>query len=121
MEFNSNFRYDLKVGQMAEQALADILQNKTIEVKRDLKFKVTGNIFIEFESRGKPSGIATSEADYWCFVLDEIYILLKTQSLKELIDPLKGTDRQKRGGDKNTSVGVLLKVTDLMKQNNNNE
>lgn len=113
MEFNSNFRYDLKVGQVAEQALAEIFQDKKVEVKRDLKAKVTGNLFIEFESRGKPSGLATSEADYWCFALEDCFILICSDRLKKLIEPLKGTDRQKKGGDKNTSVGVLLKVTDI--------
>jgi len=114
MEYNSDFRYDLKVGQVAEQALASIFENKKVEVKRDLKAKVTGNLFIEFESRGKPSGITVSEADFWCFALEDCFVILSSEKLKQLVEPLKGTDREKRGGDKNTSVGVLLKVTDLV-------
>lgn len=116
MEFNSNFRYDLKVGQVAEQALAEIFENRTVEVKRDLKSKTTGNLFIEYESRGKASGIATSEAEYWCFALEGCFILLTAERLKALVEPLKGTSREKTGGDRNTSKGVLLKITELTTQ-----
>ena len=114
MEFNSDFRYDLKVGQVAEQALAAIFEGKKVEVKRDRKARRTGNIFVEYESRGKPSGISTSEADYWCFVVEETFILLTTQRLKEIVEPLKGTDKERRGGDNNTSVGVLLRIADII-------
>ena len=114
MEFNSDFRYDLKVGQVAEHALAAIFEGKKVEVKRDRKARLTGNIFVEYESRGKPSGISTSEADYWCFVVEETFILLTTQRLKEIVEPLKGTDKERRGGDNNTSVGVLLRIADII-------
>ena len=114
MEYNSDFRYDLKVGQVAEQALAQIFEGKKVEVKRDRKARLTGNIFVEFESRGKPSGISTSEADYWCFVIEETFILITATRLKEIVEPLKGTDKERRGGDNNTSVGVLLRITDLI-------
>lgn len=114
MEFNSDFRYDLKVGQVAEQALAAIFEGKKVEVKRDRKARLTGNIFVEYESRGKPSGISTSEADYWCFVVEETFILLTAQRLKEIVEPLKGTDKERRGGDNNTSVGVLLRIADII-------
>ena len=117
MEYNSNFKYDLKVGQVAEQALADILENKTIEVKRDLKAKTTGNVFVEFESRGKPSGIAKSEADFWCFVLEDHYIIIPAEELKKIVEPLKGTHREKHGGDNNSSVGILLKTHELIEAN----
>lgn len=38
---------------------------QTIECKKDLKSKYTGNIVIEFECYDKPSGISVSTADYW--------------------------------------------------------
>ena len=114
MEYNSDFRYDLKVGQVAEQALAKIFEGKKVEVKRDRKAKLTGNVFVEYESRGKPSGLATSESDYWCFVVEETFILLAAERLKEIVEPLKGTDKERRGGDNNTSVGVLIRITDLI-------
>jgi hypothetical protein len=121
MKFNSNFKYDLEVGKVAEQALADILENKTIEVKRDLKAKTTGNVFVEFESRGKPSGIATSEADFWCFVLGDRFVLIEADALKKLVEPLKGTKSERRGGDNNTSKGVLIKTHNLITTHDTHE
>ena len=114
MEYCSNFRHDLEVGQLAEKALADILENKTIEVKNDLKAMKTGNLFIEFMSRGKKSGIDKTEADIWCFCIGDVFILLETAKLKELVEPLKGTAAERLGGDNNTSVGVLLPLIDLL-------
>ena len=66
MNNDKRFDIDLQYGQLAESSIADMLQNKKLEVKteRDLWVK-TGNIVIEFESRNKPSGIQTTEADYW--------------------------------------------------------
>lgn len=63
MEYNNDFRHDLKVGQVAEKELGNILQSATIEVKYDQQYLRTGNFYIEYISRGKRSGIATSEAN----------------------------------------------------------
>ena len=37
------------------------------EVKEDVRASDTGNIVVECESRGKPSGIQTTKADFWLF------------------------------------------------------
>jgi len=121
MEYCSNFRYDLKVGQIAEKQVADLLQDKKIEVKRDLKAKTTGNLYIEYESRGKPSGISRSEADYWCFAFENLFIFIETTKLKEMIEPMKGSTMDKRGGDKNSSKGILLPLERLTELKNNGE
>lgn len=113
MDYCSNFRYDLKVGQVAEQALAEIFQDKKVEVKRDLKAPITGNVFVEYKSRGKDSGITTSQADYWCFVVEDIYILAEKDYILKLIEPLKNTKADVRGGDNNTSRGVILSIRQL--------
>ena len=113
MEYCSNFKYDLKVGQVAEKQVAELLQDKKIEVKRDLKAKTTGNLYIEYESRGKPSGISRSEADYWCFAFENLFIFISTEKLKEIIEPMKGSTMDKRGGDKNSSKGILLPLERL--------
>ena len=114
MEFNSDFKYDLKVGKVKESELGDAFTGKTIEVKRDLKAGATGNVFVEYESRGKPSGISTSEADYWCFALRFVFLLIPTQRLKALCRPYLGGSRDKQGGDSNTSKGILLPVKELL-------
>jgi hypothetical protein len=68
MKHNNDFRFDLQVGQTYENQLAELLQKK-IEVKRDFRAMETGNIFVEYQSRNKPSGLATSEAHYWVYWL----------------------------------------------------
>ena len=114
MKFNSDFRYDLEVGQVAEAGLADTFENKKIEVKRDLKAKETGNIFIEYESRGKPSGLASTQSDFYCFVVEDLHIMLPTSQLKDIARSYIGTGRDVRGGDNNTSKGILLRLKDLI-------
>ena len=68
MEFNSDFRFDLKLGQVGEHALAKMISDEKLEVKFDWGTHRTGNFYIEYESRGKVSGIAKSEAKYWCLI-----------------------------------------------------
>ena len=116
MKYNSNFKYDLEVGQVAEKELASILSNKKIEVKRDLKAIKTGNIYVEYHSRGKPSGISISEAEYYCFfITDTRLFIITTIDLKELCRKYINTDRDKKGGDNNTSKGILLPINDLIR------
>ena len=68
MKHNNDFKFDLQVGKTYENQLAELLQKK-IEVKRDFRAMDTGNIFVEYQSRNKPSGSATSEAHYWVYCL----------------------------------------------------
>ena len=57
-ENRKKFDIDLEYGTIREEKVADMLTNKKIEVKseKDL-WQKTGNICIEYESWGKPSGI----------------------------------------------------------------
>ena len=48
MNYNNDFKYDLKIGQTKEKELGDIFNNKTVEVKYDLQAKLTGNVFVEY-------------------------------------------------------------------------
>jgi len=57
LNYNNDFKYDLKIGQVGETMLNEILHDSTIEVKRDSWIGRTGNIAVEYQSRGKPSGI----------------------------------------------------------------
>ena len=118
--FNNDKRFDLDLayGQVFEQKVAEILGQSKIEVKTEKdKWKTTGNIVIEYESRGKPSGIITTEADYWlhnCAIGDNIVfsLLLKVSTLRQYI--AKQNPRSVRGGDDMTSKLYLIKLTDLV-------
>lgn len=115
MNYNSDFKYDLKVGQVAEKYLAEILQNKKVEVKRDLKAHITGNVFIEYSSRGKPSGIATSQAEFYCIEIQKKLIILPAEQLKEKCRAFLNTNKDITGGDNNSSKGILLPIQELVK------
>ena len=108
MKHNSDFKYDLEIGLNYETKLYELL-GKKIEVKRDFKCLETGNIFVEYASRGKLSGIATSEADYYCYWLSEHhFIMIEAEKLKAICKEYLGTNRDVLGGDSNTSRGILL-------------
>lgn len=116
MKFNSDFAFDLKLGQAEEIWLADLLRGKTVEVKRDFIASRTGNVFVEFQSRGKASGLATTRADFWAFILDgERVIIVPTQFLQQVARKAYKQGRTVRGGDNNTSEGVLVKIEELVR------
>jgi hypothetical protein len=115
---DKRFDLDLAYGQVFEQKVAEILGQSKIEIKTEKdKWKTTGNIVIEHESRGKPSGIITTEADYWlhnCAIGDDIVfsVLLKVSTLRKYI--ARHNPRSVRGGDDMTSKLYLIKLTDLV-------
>jgi hypothetical protein len=113
MKCNSDFRYDLKIGLLKESELAEIFTNKKVEVKYDLQALQTHNVYVEYSSRGKLSGISTSESDYYCFCFGDTFHLIKTEILKERCRKYLKTDRDKSGGDSNTSKGILLPINEL--------
>ncbi|QLF88405.1 hypothetical protein Jormungand_gp10 [Pelagibacter phage Jormungand EXVC012P] len=116
---NNKFDIDLKYGQEREQRLASILdkdKNK-IEVKteRDWWFK-TGNIAIEVECNGKPSGIMATKADYWVHILaegdkDYCRLIFDTRTIKRLAKKYIGT--LKNGGDGWRSRFVLIPLAEI--------
>ena len=116
---NNKFDIDLKYGQEREQRLASILdkdKNK-IEVKteRDWWFK-TGNIAIEIECNGKPSGIMATKADYWVHILaegdkDYCRLIFDTRTIKRLAKKYIGT--LKNGGDGWRSRFVLIPLSEI--------
>lgn len=114
MEYNSDFKYDLKVGVTKEKEIGNIFKNKKIEVKHDLMAVRTGNVYVEYISRNKKSGIAISVADYYCFAFRNTFHFIKTDELKAKCRKYINTVRDVRGGDNNTSRGILLPVTELL-------
>lgn len=116
MLYNSDFKHDLEVGQVRERQLGELLESQTIEVKTDFRAYETGNVYVEYRSRYKPSGLATTQADWYCFYLSENHLLIiRTQRLKQLCRPYYGTKRDVFGGDSNTSKGILLPLDELIR------
>jgi hypothetical protein len=113
MNYNRDFKYDLKIGQIKEENLNEILSNSLIEVKYDLKALETGNVFVEYESRGKPSGIATTLSDWYCFAISDTFHFINTKDLSDRCRKYLKSNRDVLGGDNNTSKGILLPIKEL--------
>ena len=118
---NNKFDIDLQYGQVREEELSDILQNEKIEVKTERdKWKETGNICIEFRCRGKPSGIAVTEAKWWVHVLADgddtsCMLMFPTEKLKEIARKYYANGKIVNGGDDNLSEMVLLPLKEIFK------
>ena len=115
------FDIDLKFGKMGEEFTQNVFEgNSKVEVKteRDI-WSNTGNICIEIESRGKPSGLATTEAELWVQNLVKdgelvCSLVFKTDKLKEIVE--KMPTRIVMGGDNFSSKLHLVSLKDLMEE-----
>jgi len=117
-EDRKKFDIDLAYGTIREEKIADMMTNKKIEVKseKDL-WQKSGNICIEYESYGKPSGIRATESDYWfhnlCVGDNEFCTLVfKTDVLKTIVDKVN-MFRTVSGGDHNASKMFLVSLQKL--------
>lgn len=116
MDFCSDFRHDLVLGKEIEKKYAEIFNGGKIEIKDDSRYsEKTGNVFIEYQSRGKSSGISTTEADYWAIrTSEDSFVTISTAKLKEIARKYLGTKRDVLGGDNNTSKGILVPRHELL-------
>jgi len=117
-ENRKKFDIDIEYGTIREEKIAEMLTNKKIEVKseKDL-WQKSGNICIEYESWGKPSGIRATESDYWfhnlCVGENEFCTLVfKTDVLRTIVDKLD-TFKTVSGGDHKASRMFLVNLQKL--------
>ncbi len=112
------FDLDLKFGEIREDKIREMFEDKKIEVKSERgMWMKTGNICIEYESYGKPSGIKATESDYWFHNLcvgDKEFctIVFDTDMLKLIVDKLD-TFKTVSGGDHNASRMYLVNLQKL--------
>ena len=117
-ENRKKFDLDLQYGTVREDKVAAMLQDKKIEVKSERgMWMKTGNIAIEYQSYGKPSGIKATESDYWFHNLcigDNEYctLVFKTDVLRTIVDKLD-TFKTVSGGDHNASQMYLVNLQKL--------
>ncbi len=117
-ENRKKFDIDLAYGTIREEKIVEMLTDKKIEVKSEKDmWQKTGNICIEYESWGKPSGIKATEADYWfhnlCVGDNEFCTLVfKTDVLKTIVDKLD-TFKTVSGGDHKASKMFLVNLQKL--------
>ena len=113
MKHSNSFYYDLDFGEQAEDWVKELLSDGTkVEVKFDRMANITGNLFVEVYYNGKASGISTTKANYWIFKIEEksYALIVSTDKLKELCRIVHQIDGLVKGGDNNTSDGVLIPI-----------
>jgi len=134
---NYNFKQDLKASEISENKVCDYLRSRgcenihtnnnykydisfekdgktyLLEVKEDMQFQKTGNVAIELQSRGKASGICTSESHIWCYLLGEEMWFAKTPDIRLFLIQHWDRFRRVNGGDEGTSLVALVKLSDF--------
>ena len=111
-QFSKDFKYGKKHEKLVMKSREDY------ELKTDRLAHKTGNAFVEFESRGKESGIITSKSDIWLFkIVDKndkhlFSIEIPLDRLREKV--YNSTYRIVAGGDNLTSKGYLVPLQDLI-------
>jgi hypothetical protein len=121
MKYSSSFYYDLELGEQSETWLKELFSDgRKIEVKTDLMADKTKNIYIEIYSRGKKSGLSTTQAEYWIIKTQNVAIIISTKTLKEIVRHCFAINGFKKGGDNDTSLGVLVPINLLFNENISN-
>ena len=121
---HSGKKFDLQLSQalIDEQRLADIFSHSRIErvelKSESFQWERTGNICVEFESRGKPSGIAATDADYWVHELKRdgetlVYLMFPIERLKQLCR--KAGRVVHRAGDDGAQSVVILPLSEILR------
>lgn len=113
----AGFDIDLRHGQSREDAFARVLGEARVEIKSDAIARRTGNLFVEYRQKGRPSGIAVTEADYWAFEYDDdCWLVVPTDRLLEVARDIYANrpDLRRSGGDFNRYDGVLVPIHRLL-------
>lgn len=118
MKHSNSFYYDLDFGEKGEDWLNELFKDGTkVEVKTDRMAHETGNVYVEVYSRGKASGISTTKANYWIFIIEkkDYSLLVSVQKLRDICRVMFQINGLTRGGDSNTSSGILIPINLITK------
>lgn len=94
----------------------------TFESKEDLMSAKTGNMFLEYECSGKPSGITTTKSDFYLLTMAErggimSDYIIPVKTLRCMIHKKKYFSIVS-GGDNMAARGYLFKVKDIICEKN---
>ena len=115
----SDWDLDLRYGQDGEESVRRLLTIDTVEVKRDRRWKETGNLYIETscyyvnDGAFKASGVSVSKATHFAFVIEDLTILV---SKSDLVNTVKEYGRNISCNiEPNVSFGYLITIDSLLK------
>lgn len=115
---NSDFDIDLKFGKEGEDTVANLLSIETVEVKRDKRWKETGNLYIETDcwynasQSWEKSGLSVSKATHYAFVLENMVVIIPTPDLKAIVE--KSGRAIECRIEPNPSKGYLIKLSHIV-------
>lgn len=117
-----DFEFDLHEGQEREVALIAVFgQASRVEVKSMPRAaSIYGTVFIEFQSRGQPSGLRTTKATHWAIETHpDRWVILPIKDLRSLCRRAFEEGGYVLGGDRDvngigTSAGFLIPVEWLL-------
>lgn len=119
MAKNSAFDLDFSFGRKGETLVEELLTGGyTVEVKRDRKWAVTNNLYIETQcyflksKAWEPSGLSVTEAEYYAFVLEGSTLIVPTNTLRFAVAEFGRNITCDIPPNK--SSGYLITVDDLM-------
>lgn len=122
--YQPNFDIDMKFGAQGELFVARIIDSLglgSVEVKTDARYLDTGNVYVEYtcQRRGvwHPSGIITTKADFWAFVLgmDTFCFFIATDTLRRAARDKFVTNKRELTRGSHPTKGVILPVEWLAK------
>lgn len=110
------FDLDLRFGEARESAFVEALQDCHVECKSDQKARSTGRVAIEYEQRGRDSGIAVTQAKFWAIEIeDDQWIVIRTSLLKVLARAAIAANRTAMVGD-NANRCAFVPIEDLVRR-----
>jgi len=109
---NKDYRYDLEMSLPVDEG-GSLVKATTFEVKTDvycLPHSDTNNLFVEFECRGKDSGINVTEADYYVNYYPYLHEawFIKTSKLKKLINDNNFEVKEFSGDANSNTKGYVI-------------
>lgn len=119
---NKDKKFDISLSKADkfEQEFCQLFSEKKIELKTECDWwQKTGNICIELSDSGKPSGITSTEADYWAHELRDgettvCYMVFPVEILKKIVD--KSGKKRNGIGDGGRIEAVLLPIKKVFEQ-----
>lgn len=126
---NNDFKYDLMIGQQAENLLGSIISDSKLEVKFD-KYN-NDRFFIEIACKRwdtntgdyilNHTGLSVTHSEYYVLVKENLIQIIKTIDLKNLIRE-KASNANKSvyelgifGGDGKRTLGVMVTMEEVVK------
>lgn len=119
--YQPKFDLDVKVGRRGESYLQHIIiamlhgDTGTIEVKTDERAVTTGNVYIEYLSNGKPSGIARTQATLWATIIGGVVVIIPTVAVKAVtLAAVAAGNIRSMGRGSHPTVGAVIPIAEFI-------